>query len=537
MASTHFDSAPRSNASLSCDIVATGCTICGWCAYDAVSLWQAILQAETSGGSGVVFETDDSNTELGVYVENDSWGFTGSGFVPSDGVWFFWALIFEAGTVKIRISSDYSTITHSVTASNYDATGTISAVTMASDEFAEHMVGQLHHVRVFAGALSDAQLLAEMASNSAVLPAHAAWELNDASLADSSGNGRNLSGTGGTVSVGSSSAPVPAGSGVTLSVLGEVEGPGFAAELQETNELSIGAEVEGPGFAAQLQQTVAASVVAQVEGPGLSAALATVNQLSVAGQVEGPGLSASLRQTVEVAVAAVVEGPGFAAELKETNQLAVLADVQGPGLGAEFVTTNELSALAEVEGPGLSAELVLSENVTLSVLAEVEGPGLSATLQVGDDVSLSMVGEVEGPGFAAQLQQTTQFSALAEVEGPGLSAQLQQTIGAAVSAEVEGPGFAAQLQQTILASVAAEVEGPGLSASLVLAADVELSVAAEVEGPGFSADLEVGSAPTTDPPTVTGWSAPAGPTVAGWSAPAGPAVAGWTPVNHEAQAA
>lgn len=201
MASTRFqDAARQSPADDPGWSASTGLTIVGW------------INPHTADYSPFVTFRNGSGTALRLIIANTNRIYLHAyeiGCAISADTWLFFSVTISSNTATLKISTDYETLSTGYTYSMsggwsityYQIGGEPSNGDYLTD-------GQIHHVRAFESALSDEELIAELTSTTAAGSPWAAWELNDASLEDATVNDRDLTGSGGTISIGASSAPV-----------------------------------------------------------------------------------------------------------------------------------------------------------------------------------------------------------------------------------------------------------------------------------------------------------------------------------------
>lgn len=212
MAGTYYDGNDAHGWSETGGPDETGVTITGWYRPTTVSpgfktifsFWgpgyEFIIELNIDGGDGSYGIWAD---DIGVGVVVDS------GYIPSVDEWFFFAVTRVGGTIRLMISTGFTSFDYDVTDTGNAATWELSDGLVGNNSINDYADGHIHHLRVFSSVLSDAAILAEMGSTSAVSSAWAAWELEDASTADASGNGRTLSVANGSPNAGTESAPVP----------------------------------------------------------------------------------------------------------------------------------------------------------------------------------------------------------------------------------------------------------------------------------------------------------------------------------------
>lgn len=198
MTSTRFQNAPRSAGGGSWGSASDAVTLRGWfnantASYDGIAAVGAHIASVQLSGSSIWIENDSWDTDIGTFAQDS---------------WYFFSLSLSGSTATLRYSADQETIadTLSVSIGTWSAT-TISVGTNAAGDNAADV--QLHHWRALSGVTETDETFLAAISDSAADGEWAYWQLEDAALTDSSGNSRPLTGSGGTISVGSSSAPIP----------------------------------------------------------------------------------------------------------------------------------------------------------------------------------------------------------------------------------------------------------------------------------------------------------------------------------------
>jgi len=200
MVSTRFQNAERTGPAGIGASASTGFTICGWVNWHT-AVYAPVVSLFPASGYPVA-----QLISIGNRVFLSDWS---SGFDASDDTWYFFVVTISSNTATFRLSTDGETLGSGVTFA-MGSGWALDHVSLGGYESDGDFLadGQLHHVRAFADTLTDEEILAELTSTSATGSPWAAWELEDASLQDATANDRDLTGSGGTISVGTSSAPV-----------------------------------------------------------------------------------------------------------------------------------------------------------------------------------------------------------------------------------------------------------------------------------------------------------------------------------------
>ncbi len=195
-----------------------GFSVCGWAKWSSPPDYSSVVTLFGLGGTNFLdtLETSGTGNPLGVYRGGaQGFAFADSGYVPSTSFWFWYCVVWVGTTVTLRLSTDSLTITHEVTG-DIDPTIPVDRILFANNTFEESFTGQMQYLRAWGAALSGAEALAELTSLSPVRTDDlwGSWTLSDHSggdatrLADTSGNGRNLSLLSGALSTGAEDAPV-----------------------------------------------------------------------------------------------------------------------------------------------------------------------------------------------------------------------------------------------------------------------------------------------------------------------------------------
>lgn len=207
MASTHFQDSERTSPSGIGVSAATGFTLCGWVNWHAtgyadifwlhnsVGGWQSVGCSIRSDPPPTIAIISFAEYECQVQIEQNTW--------------FFFCGTISGNTATLRVSTDGETInatdTQSIT-EGWDI-DRIGIGGKASWELFAH--AELNHIRVFTEVLTEDEILAELTSTAPAGSPWAAWELEDTKLNDYSGNSRHLTGSSGTLTIGTPSPPQP----------------------------------------------------------------------------------------------------------------------------------------------------------------------------------------------------------------------------------------------------------------------------------------------------------------------------------------
>jgi hypothetical protein len=284
------------------DPAITGLTVLGWWRIRVDRDDFTCYYRTSSGGNGTIHTVAAGSTGLGVNV------FTGGGSIVDTYAnvvdeWFAMAVVDGgAGVTQYVRPAGGSTVSQSGSVTS-GIPVQICIGGRALTDAGEFLNGAAAYVRVFADALTQAELEAEWSSGTAVLPAWADWPLAVASdLTDHSGNGRNLTpvGVGPTTESG---PPVPivyakaGGATAAAAGSGAVELVPAAVHVRSGGAAAFGA---GAGSVAVLPALVHAKT------GGASAVAVGVGSMVVA--TPGP-IHGRLRAGVPVTVGQLHAGP------------------------------------------------------------------------------------------------------------------------------------------------------------------------------------------------------------------------------------
>lgn len=275
--------------------------------------------------------------------------------------WVFVVVTITGDTATIRISTDGETLTSGADTHPMDSGWAIDHVRFGGDGESYVLDGQYHHWRVFASTLNDTAILAELTSTDPAGSPWAAWELEDASLQDATANDRDLTGSGGTLSAGATSAPVVSG-GTTVDGVGAAAGAATVA--------GVGAST-GTG-------TASAAGAASVSGIGAATATGT-GAAAGTGAVDGIG-AADATGVGAAAGSSAVEGIG-SADIVATGVGASDGSSACSGVGAASASGVATSAgTATCSGIGASTADAVGASAGSSAVA---GVGASTADAVG----------------------------------------------------------------------------------------------------------------------------------------------------------
>ena len=201
MVSTRFQNAWRSASGGSWGAAGSAVTMRGW------------VRAHTSEGGGVA-EVGDAVASVVILTSLNMIGVTEYNYGVDYGTlaadaWCFVSLCLSGTTATMRYSTDGATITDTLSVALSLTTWTASVAKLGITDGTVIGDAQFHHWRVASEVTETDETFLAAISDSSADGEWAYWQLEDASLADSSGNSRPLTGSGGTLSAGSSSAPIP----------------------------------------------------------------------------------------------------------------------------------------------------------------------------------------------------------------------------------------------------------------------------------------------------------------------------------------
>jgi hypothetical protein len=318
---------------------AAGLTILGWWRVRVdTNDFATYYRTSGSGGSGTIHTVASFNTGLGVSLFTTD-GEVAGVYANAVDEWVAIAVV-DPGTATTAVyvrPAGGSTLT----ASGHTGTGTPGHLSIggrgASDPN-ETLNGAAAHVRVFADALTQAEIEAEWASPTAVLTAWADWPLISADdLTDHSGNGRDL--TPGTTPLTSETGPP----------LDYVLVPGSASiALGAPTLTAIGTRVvAGPAavaLGALSVTTVAERAVTGAASLSLGPMSVTAVGTVVAETVTGTALVAIAGPIVTGAGTRVVSGTA-AVSLPELA-LAASGDGTSPAVGAALLELGAVTVTA-----------------------------------------------------------------------------------------------------------------------------------------------------------------------------------------------
>ena len=231
--------------------------------------------------------------------------------VDANTAWFHYSVSYSASGATCRVIRDVSgTLTvvasWTIPRDSWAAAG-VDFFNNIYGGFNETAVAdtQIAYARVYAATLDATALLAEAGSTSPLRTVWADWPLQDGSLADASGNGRNLA-TSGTITLGNGTSSPPAtapsssndASGSTTAVAQTGTGAlavtvslsGAGTSSAQTGAGTIGGEGAFSGSTTAAVQTGAgtATVTSSASGAGANAAQ------SGAGTLTGPALTGAI---------------------------------------------------------------------------------------------------------------------------------------------------------------------------------------------------------------------------------------------------
>lgn len=195
-----------------------GLTVHGWVAPAQVGAFRTvfnILNTATAPFDQESLETNGSGT-LGVFYESGGIQFLSTGYAPSLGTYYFWAISWTtlAGPtyrMRVRLSTDGGqTITHDVTAT-VTRTYVADELWLGNNTFNEGLLGDYQHVRTHSAELTDAELLSEARFAVSTSPTLInAWELYNTSLTDSQGATNLVPNGSGSITLADASTNSPA---------------------------------------------------------------------------------------------------------------------------------------------------------------------------------------------------------------------------------------------------------------------------------------------------------------------------------------
>jgi phage gp36-like protein len=378
--------------------------------------------------------------------------------VSTPGVdWFFWAVVYEAGgTVRAYFAAPGNAPTETGNATY--AAWVPTFIEIGDDGWGEWLEGDVQSVRVYAAALSAAELATEMNSIGAVRTSGlwADWQLIDASLADSSGNARPLTAQGGPIAS-TSSAPISepetytgtlavATGSPTLAGAGQATGPGATGTLDvsaATVTFSAAGTTGLPSYEGAMAVTSGSPTVAAAgayDAPGAGGTMAvssapptfsasgaysvpsragtlavsaTSPTLASAGAVTYPGVSGALAVSAgspALAVGGSTQAPIYSGALAVSSDaptVTATGQTQGPAVNGVLGVTAQSPTLAGTGGatsPGGSYAIWTTKSPTFSASGAFSVPARSGTLDVSAQApTISSAGSATGPIYAGSM--------------------------------------------------------------------------------------------------------------------------------------
>lgn len=409
------------------------------------------------------------------------------------GTWYFILVRKDAsGNVKVYVGTEaggaLSTVTGSVTnIATYSGDGYVGG-----NAYGDYLDGNIWGMRVWDTDLTDAEVDAEFAAETAARTANlrAQWNLDDATPeTDSSGNGRDLTNTGGSWTL-ETDPVVPSGSGAT-SAVGSSSGVATAAATGSSTAASV-ASSAGVGAAAATGRATSASVGSS---SSVGAASAT-----------GRAVFSATASSIGVGAAAAT-GSSTAASVASSAGVAT-ADAAGSVAGAGSVGTSAGTATASATGSSTAASAASSSGVGAASAvgraifsAVASSAGVGAAAATGRATSAS-VGSSSGIAVASATGQSTATSVGSSAGAASVSATgVGFAFGVGSSSGVASASATGRSTNSSTASSVglAAVSGLGRATASATASSVGLSTADAI---GLSFVLGLSSRP--GPPTSVG---------------------------------